>query len=217
MTLPTNADPTKPNPAAQKTDGGDASQVEGKAQNQAEGDGTEDVVFDKDRALETIRKQRESERKLAKDLKDAQARLAALDQAEQAKKDAEKTELQKATERAAQLEAALQESRETAQALLLRQTFLSKARGLNLKFASTQAEEDAFELADLEGVEIDESGKITGLEDAIKALQASRPYLFSQGSQEEGGDKQGTPKRSGKPTNGKLNPEAQKTGYKVRF
>ena len=189
----------------------DAAAAAGEGENQnGDGDGDE---FDKERALETIRKQRESEKKLAKDLKDTQARLKQYEDAEKAKQDAEKTELQKAQDREAKLKQDLQEAQETAQALRLRQEFGKTAAKLALKFASVQAEDDAFELAEMDGVEIDANGKVTGLEDAVKELQKSRPYLFAQAEGE--GDGQGTPKRNGK-TNGKLNQDAV-TGVKVRF
>ena len=49
-----------------------------------------------------------------------------------------------------------------------------------VKFASVQAELDAFALLDLSGVEMDKDGTVTGMEAALKALQASRPYLFAK-------------------------------------
>lgn len=171
--------------------------------------------FDKERALETIRKQRESEKLLARQLKDAQARIKAIDEAEKKKADAEKSELTKAQERAAELEKNLREAQEVAQALRLRQSFASTAAKMGVKFASPQAEDDAFELAELDGVEIDSGGKVTGVEDAVKELQKTRPYLFAQAQSGEGGDGQGTPQR-GKNGQGKLNKDVQ-TGVKVRF
>lgn len=168
--------------------------------------------FDKERALETIRKQRESEKKLAKELREAAARLKAYEDAEKAKADAEKTELQKLQERAEKLENDLREAQEVAQALQLRQAFIAAAGSKGMQFANAQAAEDAFELADLEGVEIDASGKVTGLDDALASLQKARPYLFKAS---ESGDGQGTPQRG---KNGKLNLDALKEpGPIVRF
>lgn len=171
--------------------------------------------FDKERALETIRKQRESEKKLAKELRDAAAKLKSYEDAERAKAEADKTELQKLQERAQKLESDLQDARETAQALQMRQAFIATAGKADLKFASQQAAEDAFELADLEGVEIDANGAVTGLDEALKKLQKARPYLFAAS---DAGDGQGTPQRGKNNGLGKLNPEALKnTGALVRF
>jgi hypothetical protein len=138
--------------------------------------------------------------------------LKKFEEAERKKADADKSDLQKAQERAAELEKALSEMQEATDALRVRQAFGSVAGKLELKFASPQAEEDAFELADMEGVEISADGKVTGLEKALKSLQASRPYLFA--SEDAGATGQGTPRANGK-TSAKLNKEGAQV--KVRF
>ena len=107
----------------------------------------------------------------------------------------------------------MKEAQETAQALRLRQAFSVTTRKLELKFATVQAEEDAFLLAEMDGVEIDSAGKVSGLEDAIKELQKSRPYLFSQSKDD--GDGKVTPQRNGK-NSGKLNQDATK-GIRIRL
>lgn len=183
-----------------------------KAAGKAPGEGEEEE-FDKDRALETIRKQREAEARALKELKEARDRLKKFEDAEKKKAEAELTELQKAQARVEELQKSLVEVQETAQALRLRQAFGSTAAKLEIRFASSQAEDDAFELADFEGVAMDESGKITGLEEAIKGLQKNRPYLFYQ---KDAGDGQGTPGRNGKGGSGKINKEAA-LGVKVNF
>lgn len=191
-------------------DNGDGPAAEAAADNQ-----NPEEDFDKERALDTIRKQRESERKLAKELREAAARLKAYEDAEKAKAEADKTELQKLQERAQKLETELREAQEVAQALQLRQAFIATAGKTDLKFASQQAAEDAFELADLEGVEIDANGAVTGLDEALKKLQKARPYLFAAS---DAGDGQGTPQRGKNNGLGKLNPDALKnTGALVRF
>lgn len=40
--------------------------------------------------------------------------------------------------------------------------------------------DDAFVLADLSGVSIDDEGKVHGVREAVQALSESKPYLFSQ-------------------------------------
>ena len=163
-----------------------------------EQDGGEDE-FNKDRALETIRKQRESEKALAKQLKEAKAALEIFQADEKKRKDAELSELDKSKNRVAELETQLKEAQTMTQALRLRQEFAKAAARLKVAFADTQAEDDAFELSDMEEVEIGADGKITGLDDAIKALQKTRPYLFKQAES----DGKGTPPRGPKsPSNG---------------
>ena len=67
--------------------------------------------FDKDRALETIKKQRESEKRALAELSKAQKKLAQYEQAEQSRKDAAMSELEKAQARATELEAELNKTR----------------------------------------------------------------------------------------------------------
>lgn len=40
--------------------------------------------------------------------------------------------------------------------------------------------EDAFRLADLEGVQIGEDGRVSGVEEALKALAKAKPHLVRQ-------------------------------------
>lgn len=154
---------------------------------------TEPEQFDKDRALETIRKQRESEKALAKQLKEAQAALKAYQDKDKERQEADLSELEKTKKRLAELEEAYTKASETAKALQLRHAFSRAIAAANLKFASQQAEDDAYELADKGSIEITDD-KITGMDEAIKALQKSRPYLFSN----EKDGVPGTPKRPDK-------------------
>lgn len=59
----------------------------------------------------------------------------------------------------------------------------------------------AFRLLDLDDVEIDDEGNIEGLEDAIKELVKSDPYLVDTGKDDEDDDEDGARKRkTGQPT-----------------
>lgn len=168
--------------------------------------------FDRERAMETIHKQREAEKLLTKQVKDLQGKLSSFEEAERKQKEAELSDLQKAQAELEDLRQKYTEANELAQGLRLRQEFGKVAKTLNLAFISPQAEEDAFELADMAKVAIGE--QITGLEEAVKALQKSRPYLFSENT----GDGQGTPKRSnGVPKPPRLNQELPQRGPLVRF
>lgn len=61
----------------------------------------------------------------------------------------------------------------------------------------------AFKLIDLDEVDIDEDGKIDGLQDAISALAKSDPYLLDKG---EDDDDEGRPRRVGQPTGSRSKP-----------
>ena len=62
----------------------------------------------------------------------------------------------------------------------MRIEFGMQARRANVEFANAQAEEDAFALADLSGVEVDSAGKVKSMKDAFEKLQRDRPYLFGK-------------------------------------
>lgn len=69
----------------------------------------------------------------------------------------------------------------------------------------------AFRLLDLDDVEIDEDGDITGLDEAIKKLAKSDPYLLDTGKKDE--DDEDDDKSTGQPTGrkrGKGNPNRDK-------
>lgn len=52
--------------------------------------------------------------------------------------------------------------------------------------------ERALKLVNLEGVEIDADGRVTGLKDALKALAASDPYLIKSNGETDQGSRQGS-------------------------
>ena len=150
-----------------------------------------DEDFDKARALETIRQQRESERSLEKSLKEAQARLAKMEAEEKKRAQAELSETERLQaenqELAAQLQALAQE-RET---LILRTAVERAAAALGFHNPA-----DAYGLADLSGVEVD-GGEVSGVDKALKALVKERPYLIKavekpdiDGSKKSDGKKQ---------------------------
>jgi hypothetical protein len=69
----------------------------------------------------------------------------------------------------------------------------------------------AFKLLDLDEVDVDDDGEIIGLEDAVKALAKSDPYLLDADDDDDDDDE--TPKRTGKPPRRKKttgNPDREK-------
>lgn len=161
----------------------------------SDGEG-DDEEFDKERAMKTIRNQREAEKDLKKDLSAAKKRLAELEKAEKERAKAElsekerlEQELTEAQEAAEKAEADL-EARATEFNERLIQAEV-RAVAATMQFASP---EDAYHLADLSGVEVAEDGSVKGVEKALKALVKDKPYLLS-----ENGDKTpGTPRTGGR-------------------
>jgi len=166
-----------------------------------------DGDYDPDRAKRTIAAQRKAEKELKAKLSEANKTLKAYKEAEAKAADAKKSELQKLTEKSEKLQAQLLEAQEIVQGLRLEKAFSTTAKELELSFASPQAASDAFDLVDLEGVTIDEDGKVKGLKKAVEALRDSRPYLFS----DNGKASLGTPPRSKVPKTPPASPEGKQT------
>jgi len=145
-------------------------------------EGTEDVEqgqvdldgeeFDAERALATIRQQRESERDLAKQLREARAELKKAAAAEEKRKRAEMDEVERLRTEAAEKDARLQALEQEMETLILRGAVERTAAALGF-----HNPEDAYGLADLAEITI-EDGEVSGVEKALKALAKARPYLI---------------------------------------
>jgi len=138
-------------------------------------------------ALDSERTQRKAIEKAEKDRKAAEDK--AKDNAE-AQRLAEEKRFQeladKAKERADGLEGQLREAQEKIWGFTMRRAFQAEATKQQLDFASPEAQEDAFMLADLASVEMAEDGTVKGMEDVVKALKKQKGYLFAQPRQPGG-------------------------------
>jgi len=128
------------------------------------------------------------ERKLNPESKKAVEELAKLKEAEEKRKQAEMTDLQKAQadkkaadERAVKLTQDLETER-------IKNAVLAEASKAN--FADPQ---DAYAMIDRTELEIDKDGKVSGVVEAIKALVKAKPYLVGEPNTQHfninGGDK----------------------------
>jgi hypothetical protein len=109
-------------------------------------------------------------------------RLAELSEKERAEELAKKAEDEKA-EYAKQLD----ELRESVKREKIHNEFIKQANAQNIGYV-----DDALKLADLSAVEVGEDGKIVGVDDAVKSLVESKPFLLAQ---------QQKPKKVGESTN----------------
>jgi hypothetical protein len=134
----------------------------------------EDDDFDKDRALATIRKQREFE-------KEARAKLKRLEELEQKEKERQEAELSELDKLKKQMDA-LKAERDTA-ITRHKQAVIDNAVILAAKDANLYNPHDAHKLADLSEVTLGEDGAVQGAEQAIKKLIEERPYLVKQAQQ----------------------------------
>lgn len=118
------------------------------------------------------------------DYDDLKTKLSTFEQAEEERRkadmsekerlEAEKAEaLKKAEDAAAERDKAL----ESAKQRLIKTEFRALARELGVR---ADALDDAYKLADLSAVAVDDEGTATGVEDVVKALLTAKPYLAEQ-------------------------------------
>lgn len=130
--------------------------------------------FDKPRALETIRKQREEAKALRAQLKE----LDALKAEKQQRDEAELSAAEKAEKRAADLEAKYTAAQAQLKRATLKDAVAEAAQKHNLTFAQG-ALSDALALGIFDSLEWD-GGTPKGVGAAVKELSTARPYLFAQ-------------------------------------
>ena len=105
--------------------------------------------------------------------------------------DKDKSEIEKATSTAKELEDKVKTYEQKIHDLALQNAFLADK---SFKWRNPKA---ALKLADLSKVEIDDDGEVTGLSDALKALAKSDPYLLEASGDEE--NEPGAPPVGGAP------------------
>lgn len=102
-------------------------------------------------------------------------RLEELEAAEEERKAAQMSEIDKALKAKADAEARAQAAEERMRTATIRNAVVLAATRANF-----HDPEDAFRLADLEGVQINEDGRVSGVEEALKALAKAKPHLVRQ-------------------------------------
>lgn len=150
--------------------------------------------------------------KTRKALKKANAQAAThrkkadeLSAAEKQRQDAELSEVERLKKQLADLTSELDGAKKENQTNRLRRAFEMSAREQKLSFVNPQAADDAFDRANLEEVEVDDDGKVSGMDQVLKDLQKSRPYLFAKEEKEDAPDIDAT--RKGKGNKGELTKE----------
>ena len=114
------------------------------------------------------------ERAKTADYDDLKAKASKLDELEEA----QKSELEKAQERADKAEALAKAAEERAQAIALRSAIVAAASRLD--FVDP---EDAFALLDKSALSTTDEGKLEGVDEALKALAEAKPHLLKQDDQ----------------------------------
>lgn len=132
-----------------------------------------------------IARERKKAEKYA-DYDDVKAKLTALEEAEAEREKAKLSETERLeAEKAAAIQAAEDAKAERDKALtaankrLIKAEFKTLAREMNIR---PDALEDAYKLADLVNVNVDDDGNVAGVEDVVKELIESKPYLVDKPS-----------------------------------
>ena len=182
------------------SDGGGGGDGDGGGDDDDEDD--EDDEFDRERAMATIRKQRALEKAQKKELADALKKVKALEAAEKKRSEAELSELELAQAKVVELEQAKAdaESQAQAKALEVNEKLIKAEVRLVAGTMGFVSPGDAYQLAELADVSVDDEGEVKGVEKALKALAKDKPYLL-EGEKGTGGV--GTPPRGGKRSSSK--------------
>lgn len=150
----------------------------GEGQAQGEGEAQRQPTPDEVSAeLEKVRKELQ---RVNRESAARRKRLEELEAAEQQRQQAQLTDLDRAKQEAEGWRKRFEELSGNLTALRRQTAFYEAADGLGLAFANAQARKDAYALADFSAVDVAEDGTVTGVEAVIKALQQTRPYLFSK-------------------------------------
>jgi Phage minor structural protein GP20 len=149
---------------------------EGKEQHQ------DDAFVPQSKVDEIVKKRLERERKKYADYDELKAKLAEFEKAEEERKKAEMSELERLQSELAELQKKAQEAEEvknktleSANQRLIKAEFKLIAKEMGVR---KEAIDDAFVLADLSGVEVDDDGNVQGVKEALESLKKSKAYLF---------------------------------------
>jgi DNA repair exonuclease SbcCD ATPase subunit len=103
---------------------------------------------------------------------DRRKKLEAFEKAEQDRAKKDLSEVERLKGQVAELDKRARELEAERETMIIRSAVERAATALGFHSA-----EDAYQLADLSGVEIDEDGKVSNVDQALKALVKARPYL----------------------------------------
>jgi len=167
----------------------DEEQEQEQEQKQEQGAGDGDAQAELARVRVALKKANAEAAKRRKELERFQ-------QEEKKRQDAELSDLEKAQKLSEEWKSKFDELSADLDGMRMRQAFYDATAAAKVVFVNDAAWQDAYDLSDLSGVEVDEDGSVSGMDEVIKALQKSRPHLFgTAGAPDinagEGGKKKG--------------------------
>ena len=177
---------------------------------------TEEKTFTQAELEEIIAKRLERERKKYSDYDDLKTKVTEAEKQLEEKRLAEMSEKERAEELAkryeqekTELEQQLENIKQQAQREKVNNEFIKLANKYNVAYV-----DDALKLADFEGVNVDEEGKLHGVEEVVKALVKEKPFLVQkdQPKQIGGGTKKTQDDKTAESKLKELADRARKTG-----
>lgn len=147
--------------------------AEGASQGDEGSKGEDD--FDKDRALATIKAQRESEAAAKQEAAAARAELKKLKDEQAKKHDEELSETQRLAKQVAELEAAKEQGDAAARARVAKSALKAAAAAAGAHYPG-----DVPALVDLAAVKFDGDGDVTNADALVGELKKTRPVLFTE-------------------------------------
>lgn len=145
-------------------------------------DDKKDKTFTQAELDEILAKRLERERKKYADYDDLKSKVDEFSKAEDERKKAEMSEIERiqlekeeAEKRVKEFEEKANQSLSEANKRLMKAEFKLIAKEIGVR---QDALEDAFVLTDLDGVEINEDGEVTGVKEALETLKEKKSYLF---------------------------------------
>lgn len=160
---------------------------QGQAQGATQAQGAEGTTeggekFDKDRALATIKAQRESEDKAKSELAEARTRLKELEDTvakteaeKKAEADAKLSESEKTAQRIAELEKKLADTETGGRSRVAKAALKASAAALGAVYP-----DDIPSLIDMDKVKFDRDGEPTNADELVTELKKSRPNHFTE-------------------------------------
>jgi len=162
------------------------------AQNDSGGDEDD---FDKERALRTIKKQREETKAAREEARALKERLDALEADKRKREDADKSETEKALARLEELTKAQAEAADKAAAAEAKLKQVQVDRAIEQAAGKHGARNPAViaRLLDRDALEFDDAGVPSNAEDLVKALLKDEPYLVASDTDDGGNRRTGVP------------------------
>lgn len=182
---------------AGKNEGTSTEGQESEGTGEGAGAGTEAEEFDKDRALETIRKLREVEKGSKATAKERDALAAKVKEFE----DASKTEQERMAARIEELEKSLASKEEEVTKTKTRNAVHAKASAMGFRNP-----ELAMRLVDVSEVTFKKNGDPENIEDLLKAIVKENPFLVPGGGADGGAGAGG----SGKPASNSMSDQIRR-------